>query len=90
MSWLRGGAILFCRGVNFLSPQRVKLLRLFQLPKDWKFANLRHVRAFGGDFDVLIARQGAKICVKVVDKSGRKLLEKSIKDGASIDVVIPR
>ena len=61
-----------------------------RLPKDWKFANLRPVRAFGGDFDVLIARQGAKICVKVVDKSGRKLLEKSIKDGASIDVVIPR
>lgn len=43
-----------------------------ELPSNWDFAELRHIRAFGSDFDILVKRLSAeKLQVTVDDHNGR-------------------
>ena len=58
-----------------------------QLPAGWDAAALRHVRAFGGDFDVEVTRSPKGLNVKVTDVSGAKprvVLSKAVRSGASV------
>lgn len=56
------------------------------LPADWDFAELRHIRAFGADFDILIRRISAdRLLVTVDNHNGRKQQFK-IRCGKSVDV----
>lgn len=55
-----------------------------QLPDGWDKMNLRHVRAFGGDFDVEVTRHGdSKVHVRVTD-GGRVVADRSIPNGAEM------
>ena len=58
-----------------------------QLPAGWDAAALRHVRAFGGDFDVEVTRSPKGLNVKVTDVSGAKprvVLSKAVRSGTSV------
>lgn len=56
------------------------------LPADWDFAELRHIRAFGADFDILVRRISAdRLLVTVDNHNGRKQQFK-IRCGKSVDV----
>ena len=55
-----------------------------QLPDGWDKMNLRHVRAFGGDFDVEVTRHGnGKVHVRVTD-GGRVVADRRIPNGAEM------
>jgi len=56
-----------------------------RLPKEWNEMALRHIRAFNGDFDVEVARSGNKLQVTVTN-NGKKVLTKTVKEGAPIAV----
>ena len=49
---------------------------------------LRRVKAFGSDFDVVVARSGRQQRVQVFVR-GKPLLEKAIDRGETIEVVLP-
>lgn len=56
------------------------------LPQKWNQMALRHVRAFGADFDLVIQRQGAgKLQVIMTTSQGKKKVY-SLKEGKSITI----
>lgn len=59
-----------------------------RLPKDWEYANLNKIRAFGDDFDIKVARSGDKLDVKIM-RDGKCLINKKIKDGATLKITFP-
>lgn len=54
-----------------------------RLPEEWNEMSLRHIRAFGSDFDIRVARENGKIRV-VVEKDGKSVVNKRIKEGDSL------
>ena len=60
-----------------------------RLPRDWSYANLNHVRAFGSDFDIRVSRDGDKLDVKIV-RDNKVLTNKKIKEGDTVKIVIPK
>lgn len=60
-----------------------------RLPKDWAYANLNKVRAFGDDFDIKVARAGDKLDVKII-RDGKCLINKKIKDGTTLKINLPK
>lgn len=45
---------------------------------------LRHVRAFGGDFDVEVSRVKAGTLRVVVKNAGKTVLDKKVRSGATL------
>jgi len=59
-----------------------------RLPEGWPSAALRHVKAFGRDFDLEVSRSGKHLNVKVTD-GGHTVLKRTIEPGQSLDVAFP-
>ena len=60
-----------------------------RLPKDWAYANLDKVRAFGSDFDVKVSRAGDKLNVKIM-QDGKCMFDKKIKEGSTLRINLPK
>ncbi len=61
-----------------------------RLPKDWDYANLRNIRAFGDDFDIDVTRAGAdKLDVKIV-RDDKTLIHKKVKEGETLKISLPK
>lgn len=80
-------ARVFTEGLFGIRPIGFKRFTLRpQLPIEWDEMSLRHIRAFGKDFDITASRvKGDRINVKISDDT-RTLLNRTIRDGASIEV----
>ena len=82
---------LYCRiiteGLFGIRPTGFKSFELKpELPAGWNFAELKHVRAFGSDFDILISRASSDILkVSIINHNGRTQ-KFSIRQGESIKV----
>ena len=57
-----------------------------RLPHEWAYMNLNHIRAFGQDFSIAVKRTGDKLHATVTDKGGRKVLDRTVKEGTSLHV----
>lgn len=55
-----------------------------RLPEEWDDMSLRHVRAFGGDFDVEVSRVKAGTLRVVVKNAGKTVLDKKVRSGATL------
>ena len=60
-----------------------------RLPALWPQMSLRHIRAFGKDFDIIVSREGKKLNVKVTNE-GRTVLAKKVREGEKITVRFTR
>ncbi len=82
---------LYCRiiteGMFGIRPTGMRSFELKpEIPASWEFATLKNIRAFGGDFDVVVKRvAGDKLRVEVAEKGGKKQLF-TIKQGKTINV----
>ena len=56
-----------------------------RLPSEWNNMALKHIRAFGEDFDINVERQ-PKNQLKVTVTNGSKVITKTIKDGSKMAV----
>lgn len=54
-----------------------------QLPAEWQRMALRHVRAFGGDFDIEVARVKGETLRVEVKQGGKTVLSRKVKQGKS-------
>ncbi len=81
---------IFTEGLFGIRPAGFKSFDLTpRLPKDWDYANLDGVRAFGDDFDIKVSRAGDdKLDVKIM-RGGKSVLNKKIKEGTTIKVSLP-
>ncbi len=58
-----------------------------QLPSDWDFADLRHIRAFESDFDIELRRiSPEKIAVTIINHSDGRTQRFKIKNGKTIKI----
>jgi hypothetical protein len=82
---------LYCRiiteGMFGIRPTGMRSFELKpEIPSDWEYANLKNVRAFGGNFDVDVKRiAGDKLQVTVSEDGGRTQTFK-VKQGTTIKV----
>ena len=82
---------LYCRiiteGMFGIRPTGMRSFELKpEIPTDWEFATLKNIRAFGGDFDVVVKRAaGDKLRVEVAEKGGKKQIF-TVKQGKTINV----
>lgn len=81
---------LFCRiiteGMFGIRPTGLRSFTLTpHIPKEWKYMNLRHIRAFECDFDLAISWQNGLLEVNVC-QAGRTILKKRIKEGETVTV----
>lgn len=60
-----------------------------RLPDGWPSMALRHIKAFGGGFDLRVTRKGPKIQVRV-EQANQVIIDKLINSGESLEVVVPR
>lgn len=56
-----------------------------RLPKDWDFMNLKNIKAFGKDFDILVARESPDNLKVTIINDGKSSVYK-ISDGKSVAV----
>ncbi len=82
---------LFCRiiteGIFGIRPAGIRSCSITpHLPQSWSNASLKHIHAFGSDFDIIIRREKEKVRVKIFDPEQKILSDKIIKDGDSIYV----
>lgn len=82
---------IFTEGLFGIRPTGFKSFDLTpRLPKEWDYANLDNVRAFGSDFDIKVNRiSGDRLDVKIIS-NGKILLNKKIKEGTTIKVSLPK
>jgi hypothetical protein len=59
-----------------------------QLPKEWPFMRLRHVKAFGRDFDLCVTRVDNKLQLDVL-LDGKPFQSEMVVPGKSMEVVLP-
>lgn len=82
---------LYCRiiteGMFGIRPTGMRSFELKpEIPSDWDYANLSHVRAFGSDFDIRVKRlSGDKLRVTVAERGGREQ-NFTVKSGRAINV----
>ena len=61
---------IFTEGMFGIRPTGFKSFTMKpSFPKDWSGIALRHVRAFGGDFDISCSRKGGKIVTTITDNA---------------------
>lgn len=56
-----------------------------RLPEEWNEMSLRRIRAFGSDFDIQVLRVNDKTLRVMITKNGKTLLNKKIKNGATLN-----
>lgn len=77
---------IFTEGLFGIRPTGLKSFDLTpRLPKDWEYANLNKVRAFGSEFDIKVNRNDNKLEVNII-KDNRTILSKKISEGTTIKV----
>lgn len=82
---------LYCRiiteGMFGIRPTSMRSFELKpEIPASWGEASLKHIRAFGSDFDVVVKRVGGdKLRVEVTEKGGKRQLF-TVKQGKTINV----
>lgn len=77
---------IFTEGLFGIRPTGFKSFDLTpRLPKDWEFANLNKVRAFGSEFDIKVKRAAGKLEVNVI-KDNKTVLNKKINEGTTLKV----
>ncbi|OWW24666.1 hypothetical protein B4Q04_15220 [Zobellia sp. OII3] len=91
MAQLSAESGLYCRvfteGVFGIVPTGLNSFKCTpRLPAEWDHMALRKVKAFGEDFDISVKRQGKLLKVSVVKTNGTVILNKTIKDGKSVQV----
>lgn len=59
-----------------------------RLPKEWNEMSLRKIQAFGGNIDIEVSRLTEKIMRVVIKKNGQSVLNKKIKNGATLNCKI--
>jgi hypothetical protein len=87
---LAGESALYCRiiteGLFGIRPTGLDSFELLpRLPEDWPSMALRHVRAFGSDFDIEVSRDGSKFHVKV-SVAGKPVYDKKVSEGTTCRV----
>ena len=88
---LSGESALYCRviteGLFGIRPTGFRSFEFTpRLPGEWPEMALRHIQAFGSDFDIEISRtKPGQVAVKVTEK-GSVVLSKTVKDGTKLTV----
>lgn len=59
-----------------------------RLPKEWNEMSLRKIQAFGGNIDIEVSRLTEKTMRVVIKKNGQSVLNKKIKNGATLNCKI--
>ena len=82
---------LYCRiiteGMFGIRPTGMRSFELkVEIPSDWEFANLRHIRAFGADFDIEAKRTAKGKMQITVSEQGGKVQTFNVKPGILINV----
>lgn len=85
---------LFCRifteGLFGILPTGLDRFRCTpRLPDGWSTMALRHIQAFGNDFDIVVTRAGQKLQVQILQQN-KILQDKRISPGEAIEVVLPK
>lgn len=93
MAHLSAESGLYCRvfieGLFGITPTGVNSFSLIpRLPKQWNTMALRHIKAFGQDFDIVVTKNPDKLTnVKIIDNmTGKVLLNSNSKLKAAINV----
>jgi hypothetical protein len=92
MAHLSAESALYCRifteGILGIVPTGFKSFELTpNIPDNWEYFNLKNIRAFATDIDVLIQREGDRLIVHVT-QGGKTILNKKVKNGETIKVVV--
>lgn len=82
---------LYCRiiteGMFGIRPTGMRSFELkVEIPADWEFANLKHIRAFGADFDIEAKRTANGKMQIVVSEQGGKVQTFNVKPGTMVNV----
>ncbi|MDO6519343.1 six-hairpin glycosidase-like protein [Zobellia uliginosa] len=91
MAQLSAESGLYCRvfteGIFGIVPTGLNSFKCTpRLPAEWDHMALKKVKAFGEDFDISVKRNGKLLKVSVVKTNGTVILNKTIKDGKSVQV----
>jgi hypothetical protein len=84
---------LFCRvvteGIFGIRPTGLHTFTLTpRLPQSWPGMSLKKIHVFNSDFDISIKRENAKIHVVINDSEKNVIVDKLIKEGASLEVIV--
>lgn len=80
---------IFTEGLFGIRPTGFRSFDLTpRLPEGWPCAALKHIRAFGSDFDLRVERAGDRLDIKIC-AAGRDLLHKTIRPGETLHVTLP-
>lgn len=80
---------IFTEGLLGIRPTGFRTFEMTpRLPAEWDFTRLKHIRAFGSDFDISIERAGDRLDVQVCE-AGNVVLHKRIPVGETLRVVLP-
>ena len=90
MAHLSAESALYCRifteGLLGLTPTGFNSFTLQpHLPSKWQYIELNHMKAFNGDINIDIKREGADLQI-TVSNAGKTILSKKIKDGHLVKV----
>jgi cellobiose phosphorylase len=84
---------LYCRvfteGLFGIRPTGFQSFRMTpRLPEAWPYMRLRHVRAFGHDFDIVVERAGDMVKI-TISENGIEIREKLVTSGDEISFEFP-
>lgn len=60
-----------------------------RLPGEWNEMSLKNIRAFESEFDIRITREGQDALRVTIEKGGKTLINRSIKNGATLNCKVP-
>lgn len=77
---------IFTEGVFGIRPTGFRSFTLTpRLPQEWDKMSLRHIRAFGSDFDIEVSKVKEESLRIIVKENGKNILNKVVKKGTSIN-----
>ena len=83
-------ARIITEGMFGIRPTGLKSFTLTpRLPVEWQNMSLRKVKAFGSDFDIQIFRNDNRLNVSI-SQNGKNIMDKTIKEGESVNVIFKR
>lgn len=90
---LSSESALYCRiyieGMFGIHPSGLNSMRCTpRLPDGWPSMALRHIKAFGGNFDVIVTRSNKQLRVQITQQ-GKTIKDTTIRPGETVDVTIP-
>ncbi len=94
MAHLSAESALYCRifieGLLGIVPTGFHSFDLTpNIPDSWDYVNLKHIRAFGTDFDIMIDREKEQLYIRVIE-AGKTILKKKINNGESTHVSLSK